>query len=134
MQVPPGLNVPTTDLVFKLQRSLYGLKQESRQWNSKLTEALLASGYAQSKADYSLFTKSSHIGFTAILVYVDDLVLAGSDLDEIAKIKAILDRKFSIKDLGELKYFLGFGIARSHSELSCIIGSTLLIYFKRLVC
>ncbi|GAU20755.1 hypothetical protein TSUD_239490 [Trifolium subterraneum] len=79
MKPLPGLPLPHPDLVCKLQRSLYGLKQASRQWNAKLTETLISSGYSQSKADYSLFTKRTSIGFTAILVYVDDLVLKLQD-------------------------------------------------------
>lgn len=118
MQVPPGLEVSDPNLVCKLQKSLYGLKQASRQWNAKLTDTLIQSGYVQSKADYSLFTKKDSTSFTAILVYVDDLVLAGNDLTEIHAIKSLLDRKFSIKDIGELKYFLGFEVARSHLGIS----------------
>ncbi|CAJ2666297.1 unnamed protein product [Trifolium pratense] len=118
MKPPPGLPLAHPDLVCKLQRSLYGLKQASRQWNVKLTETLLSSGYIQSKADYSLFTKNTSTGFTAILVYVDDLVLGGTDIDEIHQLKALLDTKFSIKDLGSLKYFLGFEVARSKTGIS----------------
>jgi hypothetical protein len=118
MQPPPGLHLDQPDLVCKLQRSLYGLKQASRQWNAKLTETLIASNYVQSKADYSLFTKKTDVGFTAILVYVDDLVMGGTDINEINKLKALLDQKFSIKDLGSLKYFLGFEVARSDKGIS----------------
>ncbi|GAU47119.1 hypothetical protein TSUD_98960 [Trifolium subterraneum] len=118
MQAPPGLALPHPNLVCKLQRSLYGLKQASRQWNAKLTETLIASGFTQSKADYSLFTKKTCQGFIAILVYVDDLVLGGTDMTEINQLKALLDQKFSIKDLGSLKYFLGFEVARSKSGIS----------------
>ncbi|XP_057740476.1 uncharacterized mitochondrial protein AtMg00810-like [Arachis stenosperma] len=49
----------------------------------------------------------------SLLVYVDDLVLAGNDLRKITQVKALLDVKFKIKDLSHLKYFLGFEIARS---------------------
>jgi hypothetical protein len=77
MKPPPGLQLPHPDMVCKLQRSLYGLKQASRQWNTKLTETLIHSGFTQSKADYSLFTKNTTTGFTVVLVYVDDLVLGG---------------------------------------------------------
>ncbi|GAU28547.1 hypothetical protein TSUD_268860 [Trifolium subterraneum] len=118
MQPPPGLELPQPNLVCKLQRSLYGLKQASRQWNTKLTETLTSSGYIQSKADYSLFTKQTSTGFTVILVYVDDLVLGGTDMSEIHNIKTLLDDKFSIKDLGNLKYFLGFEVARSKEGIS----------------
>ncbi|MCH79432.1 retrovirus-related Pol polyprotein from transposon TNT 1-94 [Trifolium medium] len=118
MKPPPGLHLSSPDLVCKLQRSLYGLNQASRQWNAKLTETLISTGYKQSKADYSLFTKQSSTGFTAILVYVDDLVLGGTDTNEIVQLKSLLDTKFSIKDLGTLKYFLGFEVARSKLGIS----------------
>jgi hypothetical protein len=87
MTPPQGLNVHNNKLVCKLQNTLYGLKQASRQWNVKLNEALMKLGYKQSKSDYSLFTKGSEDKFTAILVYVDDLVLAGNDIKEIDHVK-----------------------------------------------
>jgi hypothetical protein len=80
MKPPPSLHVTHPDLVCKLQRPLYGLKQANRQWNTKLlTETLISLGYIQFKADYSLFTKHTNHGLTIILVYVDDLVLGGTD-------------------------------------------------------
>jgi transposase InsO family protein len=118
MQPPPCLDLPNPNMVCKLQRSLYGLKQASRQWNTKLTDTLIQSGYVQSKADYSLFTKHSSTGFTVILVYVDDLVLGGTDMAEINRVKTMLNDKFSIKDLGALKYFLGFEVARSKEGIN----------------
>jgi hypothetical protein len=118
MKPPPGLPLQQENLVCKLQRSLYGLKQASRQWNAKLTETLISSGFIQSKADYSLFTKKTSRGFTAILVYVDDLVLGGTDIEEINQLKSMLDQKFSIKDLGQLKYFLGFDVARTKAGIA----------------
>lgn len=118
MKPPPGLHVDDPKLVCKLERSLYGLKQASRQWNAKLTSILISCGYQQAKADYSLFTKYTSSGRTMILVYVDDLVLVGDDMSEIEFVKSLLDSKFSIKDLGTLKYFLGFAIARSSKGIS----------------
>lgn len=85
MKPPPGLQISDPNLVCKLEKSLYGLKQASRQWNAKLTEVLLCSGYIQSRYDYSLFTKSNGSGFTAILVYVDDLALTGTEYETPAR-------------------------------------------------
>lgn len=84
----------------KLKRSIYGLKQANRQWNHNLTTTLISLGYSQSKVDYSLFTKKTNNCFITILVYVDDLVLAGNILFEINNIKKVLGTAFNIKDLG----------------------------------
>lgn len=72
--------------VCKLKRSLFGLKQASRQWNHKLTGFLISLGYKQSN-DYSLFVKAAAEFFTRILVYVYDVLLTGNDSVEIVNIK-----------------------------------------------
>lgn len=113
MTMPPGISIDSSSKVCRLQKSLYGLKQASKQWYFKLSSFLISLGYAQSQADHSLYVKSHHNCFTAILVYVDDIVIAGSSLSEIAQVKQVLDQKFRIKDLGKLRFFLGFEIARS---------------------
>ncbi|XP_028787652.1 uncharacterized protein LOC114743599 [Neltuma alba] len=55
----------------------------------------------------------SSASFTVILVYVDDVILASNDISEITRIKQLLDKAFTIKDLGALRYFLGLELARS---------------------
>ncbi|KAK2429168.1 putative mitochondrial protein [Trifolium repens] len=117
MVLPPGYSTTHSSQVCKLHKSLYGLKQASRQWYSKLSAALISFGYTQSLADYSLFVKVSGNSFTALLVYVDDIVLAGNCISEIQSVKTFLDKKFCIKDLGQLRFFLGFEIARSKSGI-----------------
>lgn len=104
---------PSSTTVCKLKKSLYGLKQAPRQWFSKLSLTLVEFGYNQSKADYSLFTKTRHDNITLILVYVDDLLISGNSLEEIQKLKDMLSHAFLMKDLGELRYFLGLEIDRS---------------------
>ena len=63
--------------------------------------------------DYSLFVKIADFSFTAILVYVDDLILAENDIFEIEAIKGLLDDKFKIKNFGELKFSLEMEVSRS---------------------
>lgn len=85
--LPMGLKVSSYNLVCKLNQSIYGLKQSSRQWNHKLTTSLIELGYNQSRDDYSLFTKNFHNSFTVVLVYVDDLMIVGDNLIDISYLK-----------------------------------------------
>jgi hypothetical protein len=118
MVVPEGVTSPKPNQVCKLLKSLYGLKQASRKWYEKLTSLLIQEGYKQSSSDYSLFTLQTNADFTALLVYVDDIILAGTSLSEFARIKNILDSQFKIKDLGSLKYFLGLEVAQSKEGIT----------------
>ena len=114
MTLPPGFGSQGENKVCRLLKSLYGLKQASRQWNLKLTTALIQSGFTQSKLDYSLFTKKDTTGgMVIILVYVDDLLITGNNEVLIQEAKDILHHNFKMKDLGELRYFLGIEFARS---------------------
>nr|KYP55040.1 Retrovirus-related Pol polyprotein from transposon TNT 1-94 [Cajanus cajan] len=87
MIAPPGLASVLPRQVCKLNKTLYGLKQASREWFSKLSSFLLAARFVQSAHDYSLFIKSSHNSFTTLLVYVDDIILVENDDQEISVIK-----------------------------------------------
>lgn len=106
MRPPPGLKVPS-GFVCRLIKSLYGLKQASREWFSKLVSELISQGFVQSKNDYSLFIKRSGSFITIMAVYVDDIIVTGNDLVSITAIKNHLHSVFTIKDLGLLHYFLG---------------------------
>lgn len=56
--------------------------------------------------------------FTALLMYVDDMIITGNDPAYVASLKLVLDKKFGIKDLGSLKYFLGLEIARNEKGIT----------------
>ncbi|KAL0442235.1 UNVERIFIED_CONTAM: Retrovirus-related Pol polyprotein from transposon RE1 [Sesamum radiatum] len=117
MHPPYGYHVQPGQ-VCKLKRSLYGLKQASRQWNLELTTKLLSYGFHQSSHDHCLFTQQTDVGMVALIVYVDDILITCSLEAKIAEIKNFLDGPFTIKDLGLSKYFLGLEIAHSTSGKS----------------
>lgn len=117
MQLPPGLTTTKPNQVCRLLKSIYGLKQSNKQWYVCLSSALISKGFRQSTSDNFQFTKSTNTSFTAILVYVDDLILAGNNLEEVNATKEFLHATFKIKDLGHLKYFLGLEIARSQAGI-----------------
>ncbi|CAM8998695.1 unnamed protein product [Rhodiola kirilowii] len=103
--------------VFMLLKSLYGLKQAPRQWFSRFSDSLLNFCFTQSLNYYSLFTYNKNGDFLALLVYVDDVILTGTSLTLIQQVKAYIHDLFRIKDLGSLRYFLGFEVARSSDGL-----------------
>lgn len=108
--LPPSGYHTNTDLVCKLRRSLYGLKQASRQWNKEITHHLEGIGFLQSTHDHCLFTRIFDIGFVALLVYVDDVLITSNSLSLITMVKTSLHNVFTIKDLGHARYFLGLEI------------------------
>lgn len=117
MEIPEGFRSQGESKVCKLQKSLYGLKQASRQWNIKLTEALVGNDFVQSNHDYSLFTKKKGADIVIILVYVDDLLITGSCSKMISDANDVLHKQFKVKDLGDLKYLLGIEVLRSKAGI-----------------
>ncbi|KAL2900721.1 Retrovirus-related Pol polyprotein from transposon TNT 1-94 [Bienertia sinuspersici] len=113
MKPPQGYTKAKPGEVCRLKRSLYGLRQASRQWNKQLTKYLIGLGFVQSYQDYSLFTRTLEHEFIAVLVYVDDILITGSSSDQINSIKEGLHNEFTIKDLGDVSYFLGIEVIRS---------------------
>ncbi|GJU22455.1 ribonuclease H-like domain-containing protein [Tanacetum coccineum] len=118
----------------------------SGDWNHKLYETLVGAGFEQSKNDHSLYIKNSGDVSLYLLVYGDDLVITGNSKTKIEKFKSFLNKKFKIKDLGELKHVvtpLPENIVLSHKETddnnqgyACSfrsqfnLGSSLLKYLK----
>ena len=117
MSIPPGLSIQGdnnhTNYACKLKKSLYGLKQASRQWNHTFTNFLNHIGFKQSKNEYSLFVRKFEHTVIFLLVYVDDIIIAGNDHSEIESVKKQLKNRFKIRDLGKLQYFLGLEVIRS---------------------
>ncbi|KAL5741578.1 hypothetical protein ACOSP7_028310 [Xanthoceras sorbifolium] len=118
MEQPPGFVAQgESGRVCHLQKSLYGLKQSPRAWFGKFSQAVEKFGMMKSKSDHSVFYKQSKAGIILLVVYVDDIVITGSDATGISSLKSFLHTQFHTKDLGMLKYFLGVEVTRSKNGI-----------------
>lgn len=111
MALPPGYTKGKPYQVYKLHKSLYGLKQASREWNEEFSKALVAYGFVQLENDYFLFVKDYGSSFQALVIYVDDVLIIGSNYDDIQALKNHLHQVFTIKDLGSMTYFPGLKVS-----------------------
>ena len=112
MRLPQGFKTDDPNKVCRLHKAIYGLRQAPRCWFSKLTDALKRFGFKHLYADYSLFVYKKKGMELKVLIYVDDLLVCGNDLDFVSRFKGYLSRCFKMKDLGKLKYFLGIEVGR----------------------
>jgi len=122
MHIPLGYThnfTPTSNapLVCHLHKSIYGLKQASRSWFHTFRDTILSFGFCQSKHDYSIFTKGHDNTFVALLVYVNDIILVGPNIDCIDVVNIQLKNKFKLKDLGDLKFFLDIELSKSKTGI-----------------
>ena len=99
----PGLRIVRLKERYVISRkSLHGLKQSPRAWFDRFLQAMIRYGFRQSQGDHTLFIKHSSKGkVTALIVYVEDIVLTGDDLVEMKRLKTYLTKEFEIKDLGD---------------------------------
>ena len=113
MDVLLGYSRKGEGLVYKLHKSIYGLRQASRQWLFKFSLVLIANGFTQSKSDYSLFTYGFGANLVILLLYVEDIILASLSSTKLSHVQQLLQSLCKLKVLGDLKFFLGLEIARS---------------------
>ncbi|XP_015689736.2 uncharacterized mitochondrial protein AtMg00810-like [Oryza brachyantha] len=116
-QLPGFKDVTKPHYICKLDKSLYGLKQAPGAWFARLSKKLIDLGFSASKADTSLFY--IHKGDIAIfiLVYVDDIIVASSSERATSALLQDLKAEFALKDLGELYYFLGIEVSKTHNGI-----------------
>jgi len=118
---PPGYQ-QSPNLVWKLKKSLYGLKQSGRNWHCLLHQYLREMNFLQSNADPCVFIQNAERGTTILLVWVDDIIIASSSKELMDKAKTKLKDRFNMKDLGEISSFLGIDFQRTKE---CITKSQL---------
>ena len=126
MHQPEGFrDPPKPDHVCKLVKSLYGLKQAGRKWNEKIDQFLSNDlKFNSSPSDPCMYIKVDGRSVVIISLYVDDLLLAGNNLDAISWIKGELNKRFEMKDLGEAKVILGLEITRDRKNHVLLLGQS----------
>ena len=100
------------DKVYKLKRSIYGIKQSSKQWYLKFHQAILEIGFEISPLDHCVYIWKCYDELTILSLYVDDILLAGNSPNMMSKTKSFLSSRFEMKDMGPTTYVLGIKITR----------------------
>jgi len=123
IECPEGLEekIPRA-MVCRLVKAIYGRRQSPGTWYQKIHEFFLAHRFIRSTHDYSLYVHYERR--ILVLVYVDDLVLAAAEVEQIEWIKAVLTNTFEMSDLGELTTYLGLDISRNRSQRLLTLDQT----------
>lgn len=131
MKQPEGFVTAGQELVCKLRKSLYGLKQAGRAWFEKINAALVNMDFTPLDPDHCVYVRHQGDEVLYIVLYVDDLLLIGSSLAEIKQLKLDLSNRFEMTDLGEAQYVLGLQLSRDRSALTLSLSQS--DYIKRLL-
>jgi len=118
--MPKGIPNPINK-VCRLRKFLHGLKQVSRQWFSKLDYTFVSLGY-------TLFLNKASTHITILAVYIDGILIIGSDYQEIQHVKHCLNDEFAIKDLETLHYFLGLEVSQTNQGIVVFPSQDMLLH------
>jgi hypothetical protein len=113
MEQPEGFIAKGQDSkVCKLLKSIYGLKQASRSWNHRFDQAVKSFGFDQNLEEPCVYKRGEGKSVVFLILYVDDMLLIGSDIGALSTVKVWLASNFDMKDLGEASYILGIKLHR----------------------
>ena len=104
------------NMVCKLNRSIYDLKQASRQCYILFDNAITSHGFTMTEGDHCIYTKVIGSNFVLLSLYVDDILIASNDKVTLVEVKAWLSSKFDMKDMGEASFVLGVEIHRDRNK------------------
>ena len=105
--------------------------QASRSWNICFDEVIKAYGFIQTYGEACIYKKVSGSSIAFLILYVDDILLIGNDIEFLDSIKGYLNKSFLMKDLGEVAYILGIKIYRDRSK--CLIRLSMSTYLDRIL-
>ena len=118
MEQLEGFSTPGQERkVCRLVRSLYGLKQPSKQWHEKIDNVMLSHGFKINECNKCVYVKDNEQEYVIVCLYVDDLLIVKSDGKMITFIKNMLNSRFHMKDMGLADVILGIKIKRTFDGL-----------------
>ena len=121
MYTPDGLTTPPGH-ILKLNKALYGLKQAPREWNHTVHLFIISLGFTQCKSDSCIYTKNTGTDLIYVAIYVDDIPISCIHETIITDLKTSISSRFSVKDLGIMKYFLGLQVDRNTTDNTTTIN------------
>ena len=130
MKQPEGyVDKERPDYVCKLRKSIYGLKQAARCWNTAIDTFLKSNGYRKSSSDPCVYIKSvkdkdGKIKFVILALYVDDMLWFSNDVEMLEREKAAIAERFKVDDMGEVNYVLGMTVKRNRESKTLSINQT----------
>ena len=104
-------------MVYKLKKALYGLKQAPRAWYSEINSFLIKSGFKRSMNEPTLFVKHQGTDILIVMLYVDDIIFAGSCENMVEAFKNDMTKKYEMSDMGLLRHFLGMEIYQDKENI-----------------
>ena len=105
------------EMVCKMKKSLYGLKQSPRMWYQKFDTYMLGLGFTRSKEDHCVYFKLFGDHLIYLVLYVDDMLLIGNNKEIIQDVKTQISSKFDMKDLSASNFILGMEIKRDQENI-----------------
>lgn len=102
--------------IWKLAKSLYGLRQASRQWYMKIHQAYTEMGYTRCESDWSVYWRRTNTQLSILVMSVDDILIAANSISERDKVIKEIKERFQISDLGEIRWLLGCRITRNRTK------------------
>jgi hypothetical protein len=111
MKLLPGFDI-SEGMVLKLIKAVYGTKQGGWVWYEDIRQTLREMGYECIETDHVVFIRQKNGALSIIILYINDITMAGDDLDVILQDKKVLQQRYQMTDLGEISWILGIHVTR----------------------
>jgi hypothetical protein len=106
--------------VCRLLKSLYDLKQAPKQWHEKFEKTLTSVGFAVNEADTCVYYRYGGGKGVILCLYVDNILIFGTSIDEINDVKSFLSQNFDMKDLGEADVILNIKLNKGEDGITLL--------------